>query len=255
MIPLIPVAGGVADETDELRRSSDPAELGGAAASGGGAEGFNGADMAWYGLSVEEMDEIEHEMAAFTLASRMPSHSDGAGANRARLLSHPQAATLAAPLSETTNMLSRLITSTLPRSTRSISSSAQLLTATPSWQELIGGRAGVERKKAAFHDKYADALKRKAEQEGLTQEQLMERVKQAAAVATAKERELLGLKPQSDAEPELEPVQEDPSVEPTPGTKEGVDGTVMRPAPSATKPRSSKAAKEEGPVKVRNARL
>ncbi|KAL8292234.1 hypothetical protein RQP46_001700 [Phenoliferia psychrophenolica] len=64
--------------------------------------------------------------------------------------------------------LSRL----LLRSTRPLSSSLPLRSATPDWQELIGGREVVDRKRAAFEDKYKAAFEKKARLEGLSVEQL-----------------------------------------------------------------------------------
>ncbi|TNY19187.1 ATP11 protein-domain-containing protein [Rhodotorula diobovata] len=67
---------------------------------------------------------------------------------------------------------------------RPFSTSRARLNATPDWEELIGGRAGIERKRAAFVDKYREALETKARAEGITVEQLKER---AALQAKAKE--------------------------------------------------------------------
>ncbi len=151
-------------------------------------------------------------------------------------------------------MLTRLARARLPSlalgSTRALSTTPRLLTATPDWQELIGGRAGVEKKKAAYKDKYAEAIKAKAQKEGLTEEELVERAKAAEVAAAAVERQLLGAK-------EPAPVREDPNVEKTAGTSEKIEGDVVRPPPSAKASAEAAKAKEftkgskEGPVKVR----
>lgn len=140
-----------------------------------------------------------------------------------------------------------------PLSARPLSTTPRLLTATPDWQTLIGGRAGVERKKAAFQSKYADAIKAKAEKEGLTKEELMERARAAEVAAAAVERGLTGAKDIGERR-----VREDPNVEKTPGTDERIKGEVVRPPPSAQGQGEGPKANEftrgskEGPVKVRH---
>ncbi|KAI5476444.1 hypothetical protein MNV49_007757 [Pseudohyphozyma bogoriensis] len=64
-----------------------------------------------------------------------------------------------------------------PCTSRSLRTSASLLNATPDWQELIGGREVVERKKKAFEDKYKDVLEEKARREGVSVDELKERAK------------------------------------------------------------------------------
>ncbi|GAA5924197.1 hypothetical protein JCM3775_005619 [Rhodotorula graminis] len=68
---------------------------------------------------------------------------------------------------------------------RPFTSSAARLNATPDWEQLIGGRAGIERKRAAFTDKYRDALEAKARAEGITVDQLRERSAAQAKAARA----------------------------------------------------------------------
>lgn len=135
---------------------------------------------------------------------------------------------------------------------RSLSTSAPRPTATPDWQQLIGGRAGVERKKAQYQEKYAAALKAKAEREGLTAEELVERAKAADVAARAVERSLLGVKdPVKEGEQGHATGVEDNVENPTPGVEGGVEGRVVRPPPSAKPARSASPGKEkEGPVKV-----
>ncbi|GAA6061318.1 hypothetical protein JCM10212_003208 [Sporobolomyces blumeae] len=70
--------------------------------------------------------------------------------------------------------------------TRPFSTSSSRLNATPDWENLIGGRAGVERKRVLFEQKYETALKAKAEREGVSIDQLKDRVK---ALEKAKEDE------------------------------------------------------------------
>lgn len=47
--------------------------------------------------------------------------------------------------------------------------------ATPGWEQLIGGRAGVERRRAEFQNRYRDALEAKARAEGISVEELKRR--------------------------------------------------------------------------------
>jgi len=136
-----------------------------------------------------------------------------------------------------------------PNARRPLSTTPRLLTATPDWQTLIGGRAGVEKKKAAFKDKYADAIKAKAEKEGLSADQLVERAQAAEQAAAAVERRLLG------AKEAVAPGSEDPSVEKTAGVEGAVEGEVVRPPPSASgeaaKAKEFTKGSREAPVKVR----
>ncbi|GAA5871253.1 hypothetical protein JCM3774_000890 [Rhodotorula dairenensis] len=65
----------------------------------------------------------------------------------------------------------------LPRRCRTalLSTSAARRNATPDWEQLIGGRAGVERRRAEFQERYRSALEAKARAEGLSVEELVKR--------------------------------------------------------------------------------
>ncbi|GAA5846304.1 hypothetical protein JCM5353_001053 [Sporobolomyces roseus] len=69
-------------------------------------------------------------------------------------------------------------------SPRFLSTSSTLQNASPEWESLIGGRAGVERKRQLFEQKYQHVLEKKAKEQGLTVEQLKEK---AAGLLKAKE--------------------------------------------------------------------
>lgn len=59
--------------------------------------------------------------------------------------------------------------------TACLSTTAPRGNATPDWEQLIGGRAGVERRRAEFQDRYRDALEAKARAEGITVDELKQR--------------------------------------------------------------------------------
>lgn len=63
--------------------------------------------------------------------------------------------------------------------TAPLSTSAARRNATPDWEQLIGGRAGVERRRAEFQERYRDALEAKARAEGVSVEELQRRAAEA----------------------------------------------------------------------------
>lgn len=74
---------------------------------------------------------------------------------------------------------------------RCFNTSSLCRSATPQWEELIGGREGVERKRKAYEGKYAAAMEAKAKAEGLSVEELKQRqveleTKQRAEAAAAR---------------------------------------------------------------------
>ena len=76
-------------------------------------------------------------------------------------------------------------------SRRSFSSSFALRSATPDWQALVGGRAGAERKRVLYEDKYKRAVEEKAKREGVTVEEMRKTiVDQAQLEGKAKRDEL-----------------------------------------------------------------
>ena len=139
----------------------------------------------------------------------------------------------------------------VPITRRYISSSSSLRSASPEWQELIGGREGVERKRKAYEGKYAAAMEAKARAEGLTVEELKRRQNVMEARKKAAEAEARALR-------QAPPPQD--TTGPVPAGSEGapVQGQVTRPLPSAesdtaraarsfAKPKDAK----DSPVKVR----
>ena len=128
---------------------------------------------------------------------------------------------------------------------RFLSTTSTLRNASPEWESLIGGRAGVERKRQLFEQKYQHVLEKKAKEQGLTVEQLKEK---AAGLLKAKEAvkraENLNKKGPVEAG----------SVD-TRKEGEGEKGNVTKPVPSSQKgPSQAKPAykKGESPVKVRS---
>ncbi|CEQ43186.1 SPOSA6832_05091, partial [Sporobolomyces salmonicolor] len=121
-----------------------------------------------------------------------------------------------------------------------LSTSAARRNATPDWEDLIGGRAGVERKRQLFEDKYRAALEAKAKKEGVTVEELKRRsaeaMKAKQAVEKAKGAESLG------------PVAAG-SVETRKEGERSVEEEVVKPLPSASK-QATPAKKGDSPVKV-----
>ncbi|GAA6032466.1 hypothetical protein JCM8097_004774 [Rhodosporidiobolus ruineniae] len=57
-----------------------------------------------------------------------------------------------------------------------LSTSSSLRSATPEWEQLIGGKAGIARRQAEFEDKYRQALEQKAKKEGISVDDLKARV-------------------------------------------------------------------------------
>lgn len=128
-------------------------------------------------------------------------------------------------------------------SPRFLSTTSTLRNASPEWESLIGGRAGVERKRQLFEQKYQHVLEKKAKEQGLTVEQLKEK---AAGLLKAKEAvkraENLSKKGPVEAG----------SVD-TRKEGEGEKANVTKPLPSSQKgPSQAKPAykKGESPVKV-----
>ncbi|GJN91200.1 hypothetical protein Rhopal_004218-T1 [Rhodotorula paludigena] len=118
---------------------------------------------------------------------------------------------------------------------RPLSTSALLRNATPDWEELIGGRAGIERKRALFEDKYRAALERKAAQEGLSVDALKERA--GEALRREQEQRRRDVMPQRDAakaagKESLGPVEAG-SVDTRKSADELDKPDVVRPVPSA----------------------
>lgn len=138
-------------------------------------------------------------------------------------------------------MMSSTIRLILPRSgttiSRCLSSSSRSNSATPEWQQLIGGRAGVERKRILYLDKYKRALESKASKEGISVEELKRKVEERTQVEAKRksaEREAMIEKTKASLG---EQASEIPAGS---GSKT-----------SSSKPRSTKK-QQSTPVKVRN---
>jgi hypothetical protein len=68
-----------------------------------------------------------------------------------------------------------MVLSARPSTSRTLSSTQHLLSATPGWQALIGGREKVDIKRKAYEEKYGSALELAAKKEGLSVAELKER--------------------------------------------------------------------------------
>lgn len=120
--------------------------------------------------------------------------------------------------------------------------------ATPDWEQLVGGRAGIERKRQQFEEKYRAALEAKAKAEGISVDVLKERVKKSNVMAgrpdTAK----------SAGQHSLGPVEAG-SMKPRQSEGELEQPEVVKPLPSAEEQGAAKAeqpsTKGDSPVKVR----
>lgn len=82
------------------------------------------------------------------------------------------------------------IRSCLPAARR-FSSSARGASATPDWQALVGGRAGAERKRILFEDKYKRALEDKAKRDGVSVATLRKTVEDQLAAESVAKRDAL----------------------------------------------------------------
>lgn len=133
--------------------------------------------------------------------------------------------------------------STLPISRRCLSSTAlrfrEATPSTPPLEELIGGKEGIDRRKAVYQDKYAQALEAKAKAEGVTVEELKRRKVEAEEKVKAEKAAA-----RAAAAPTAGPV-------PAGSESKTSDGQVVRPAPG-TQPAFTKPEGSEGPVKVRS---
>jgi ATP synthase mitochondrial F1 complex assembly factor 1 len=141
----------------------------------------------------------------------------------------------------------------LPSSSRRcISSTSFLRSSTPQWEELIGGREGVERKKKAYEGKYAAAMEAKAKAEGTSVEELKQRqaaleAKQRAAAEEARALKQAALETEGSASPVAAGSEKVPE-----------QGQVVRPLPSAEGSDTARAARAftkpkdatDAPVKV-----
>ncbi|GAA5968416.1 hypothetical protein JCM21900_002665 [Sporobolomyces salmonicolor] len=120
-----------------------------------------------------------------------------------------------------------------------LSTSAARRNATPDWEDLVGGRAGVERKRQLFEDKYRAALEAKAKKEGVTVEELKRRSAEAMKAKQAEEK--------AQGAESLGPVAAG-SVETREEGERSVQEEVVKPLPSASK-QATPAKKGDSPVK------
>ncbi|KAM0748730.1 ATP11-domain-containing protein [Meredithblackwellia eburnea MCA 4105] len=117
---------------------------------------------------------------------------------------------------------------------RSISTSTSTRSATPEWQELIGGREVVERKKQLYQDKYKAAVENKAKQEGISVEQL----KIKAELGKKAANKLNQPAPKSSS-----PVAAGSEGDSLQGP------SVVRPSPSASEPSRKPSPAKDTPIK------
>ncbi|GAA5828911.1 hypothetical protein JCM3766R1_003863 [Sporobolomyces carnicolor] len=125
---------------------------------------------------------------------------------------------------------------------RSLSTFTPLRNASPEWESLIGGRAGIERRRQVLEQKYQHVLEAKAKQQGLTVEQLKDKAREAAKAKEAADR--------LAAAPASGPVEAGSVGTRSEGAHEG--DNVVKPLPSAQKPNSQAQPaykKGDSPVK------
>ncbi|BGP25354.1 ATP synthase mitochondrial F1 complex assembly factor 1 [Rhodotorula toruloides] len=120
----------------------------------------------------------------------------------------------------------------------SFTSSAPLRNATPDWEQLVGGRAGIERKRQQFEEKYRAALEAKARAEGISVDELKERFRISNVTAARPETT------RSAGQESLGPVEAG-SMDPRKSEEELKQPEVVKPLPSA----EQGGAKAEQPAK------
>lgn len=139
-----------------------------------------------------------------------------------------------------------LASRTLPAA--SFTSSAPHRNATPDWEQLVGGRAGIERKRQQFEEKYRAALEAKAKAEGISVDELKERVRTSNVMAARPETT------KSAGQESLGPVEAG-SMDPRKSEEELKQPEVVKPLPSAEEQGGAKAGQPpkqgDSPVKVR----
>lgn len=152
-----------------------------------------------------------------------------------------------------------------PRRLALFSTSSAARNATPDWEQLIGGRAGIDRRRAAFEDRYRAALEARAKKEGVSVEQLKERAKQLNAKPRAADVMrpggiVRGSTP-ANKDPELGPVEAGSmDTRKTVGelSNEADAADVVKPLPSAEQEAAAARPKQpftpkknDSPIKVR----
>ncbi|BGP00228.1 Protein ATP11, mitochondrial [Rhodotorula toruloides] len=140
-----------------------------------------------------------------------------------------------------------LASRTLPAA--SFTSSAPHRNATPDWEQLVGGRAGIERKRQQFEEKYRAALEAKAKAEGISVDELKERVRTSNVMAARPETT------KSAGQESLGPVEAG-SMDPRKSEEELKQPEVVKPLPSAEEQGGAKAGQPpkqgDSPVKPLN---
>lgn len=138
---------------------------------------------------------------------------------------------------------------------RALNTSARVLNASPEWEQLVGGKAGIERRRVEFENKYQAAMEAKAKQEGVTVDEFKRRKIVLEAKAKPAQRPIQS---QAGASPSPVPAGSDTQgragIEPN-----SQQPSVVRPPPSAAgQTGTSKAAQaftkksgQDSPVKVR----
>ncbi|KAK4048232.1 hypothetical protein OIV83_004937 [Microbotryomycetes sp. JL201] len=125
---------------------------------------------------------------------------------------------------------------------RALSTSARLANATPDWEQLVGGKQGIERRRRLYEEKYAAIIESKAKEQGMTVDELRRRTAEAEQARQKKQR-IANSQPQpveAGSEQQGRPADKGPEAQPT----------VVRPPPSATAQAASEFTKpKDGPVK------
>lgn len=135
---------------------------------------------------------------------------------------------------------------------RTLHQSSSSLNGTPDWNELVGGRAGIERQRQRYESKYSDLIEKKAKERGLTVEEYKQlkieqqaQADKAAKAATVKHNSAPAGSPS--------PVEAGSEQQGRAGQEPASQPKVVRPPPSAqTQPRPSPPpSNKDSPVKVR----
>ncbi|KAM0789334.1 hypothetical protein ACM66B_000167 [Microbotryomycetes sp. NB124-2] len=140
--------------------------------------------------------------------------------------------------------LTRTACCTRAARSRELSTSARLLNATPDWEQLVGGKQGIERRRRLFEEKYAAAVESKANEQGLSVEELRRKAQAAKDASQQKNKQrVTASQPEpvaAGSEQQGRPADKLPQEQPN----------VVRPLPSSTAQAASEFTKpKDGPVK------
>lgn len=135
---------------------------------------------------------------------------------------------------------------------RALHQSSYSYNSTPEWEQLVGGRAGVERQRQRYESKYSNLIEQKAQEKGLTTEQYKQlKIEQQARVDKAAQ---LKLRPNAHAQGSPSPVEAGSEMQRSTGEQSTSQPKVVRPPPSAaqtaSKPKPPPPSTRDNPVKV-----